>query len=735
MMLVKYAKPIEKYYLERMLVVAKISMDISNCNNIVNGHLSVEKGKLNVKYGMNGTGKSTIATALELLSKQKPLTSLKTFGAGESDEPTVTVNESLGTVLVFNEDFVNTLVFQESSLIENAFNVFIKTPDYDVRRASLDSRLRTLKVDIGNDERILQLRTDLQEFAGKLELTSARTGLKSSNNLKSIIKKDNMFNIPAPLQMYSPFISDDAISINWIDWKTKGGEQFDTKDICPFCSDKLKLTYVEEKQVFISTFKKADSQNLKNMLDLFIRFEKYLDTVKYEELISCIKKDIDETTIKTLLTAFMMEFDHLKTQIDRIAQFDSNVFRDIDIRDLDKLLDSLKIQKIIMNFFSSPLMSKTIDFVNSQIELLGVGATELKTDMGKLRSLMQTTIRNCQNDMNLFLNCDGIQYEVIINIDNDGKTVAILQYRRDDATFAIDKIRNHLSWGERNAFALVLFMFYALSQTPDLIVLDDPISSFDSNKKYAIIHRLFAKVKNGVTKSFYKKTVLMLTHDFEPIIDFVVVGKLPPEYVSTTFIKNSKGNFVERDINANTDIRSVIQELLLHIHDDSLNMVHRVAFLRKYYEHHGIEDNLDIYDVLSSLIHGRSTATCKDQTPLALCVLENGTKEIKKYFTEFNYDQFIQDYFNEEKLVDYYFSETNAYLKVQLFRSLMEMVPMPEIETEDTLIKFINESYHIQNDYAYYLDVIEFDMVPSYIMDAIDSYMIAKYRSATLFTI
>lgn len=446
-MLVKYAKPIEKYYLERMLVVAKISVDISNCNNIVNGHLSVEKGKLNVKYGMNGTGKSTIATALELLSKQKPLTSLKTFGAGESDEPTVTVNESLGTVLVFNEEFVNTLVFQESSLIENAFNVFIKTPDYDVRRASLDSRLRTLKVDIGNDERILQLRTDLQEFAGKLELTSARTGLKSSNNLKSIIKKDNMFNIPAPLQMYSPFISDDAISINWIDWKTKGGEQFDTKDICPFCSDKLKPTYVEEKQVFISTFKKADFQNLKNMLDLFIRFEKYLDTVKYEELISCIKKDIDETTIKTLLTAFMMEFDHLKTQIDRIAQFDSNIFRDVDIRDLDKLLDSLKIQKIIMNFFSSPLMSKTIDFVNSQIELLGVGATELKTDMGKLRSLMQTTIRNCQNDMNLFLNCAGIQYEVIINVDNDGKTVAILQYRRDDATFAIDKIRNHLSWG------------------------------------------------------------------------------------------------------------------------------------------------------------------------------------------------------------------------------------------------------------------------------------------------
>lgn len=291
------------------------------------------------------------------------------------------------------------------------------------------------------------------------------------------------------------------------------------------------------------------------------------------------------------------------------------------------------------------------------------------------------------------------------------------------------EIRNHLSWGERNAFALVLFMFHALSQSPGLIVLDDPISSFDSNKKYAIIHRLFAKVKNEVTRSFYKKTVLMLTHDFEPIIDFVVVGKLPPEYVSTTFIKNSKGIFTERAIDANTDIRSVIQELLLHIHNDSLNIVHRVAFLRKYYEHHGIEDNMDAYNVLSSLIHGRATATSKDQTPLPLCALENGTKEIKRHFTEFDYAQFIQDYFNEEKLVGYYFFETNAYLKLQLFRSLMEIVPMPEIETEDTLIKFINESYHVENDYAYYLDVIEFDMVPSYIIDTIDSFMVAKYKS------
>jgi len=46
---------------------------------------------------------------------------------------------------------VNTLVFQESTLIENAFDVFIKTPNYD-------ARLKALKVDIGGDARVVELR-------------------------------------------------------------------------------------------------------------------------------------------------------------------------------------------------------------------------------------------------------------------------------------------------------------------------------------------------------------------------------------------------------------------------------------------------------------------------------------------------------------------------------------------------------------------------------------------------
>lgn len=714
----------------------KIVVDIKYCNNIGNGQITIEKDMLNIKYGMNGTGKSTISTALELLGKKQSLEPLRPFWLSEKEHPSITTSEELGNVLVFNEEFVDTLVFQESAVIKDAFDVFIKTPDYDVRRASLDTRLKTLKIDIGQDANIMQLRSDIQELTGKLELTTAGNALKINQNLKSILKKDNLFNIPTSLKKYGPLLSDDLLSISWIDWKTKG-EPFDEKGICPFCSDELKSPYVEEKAVFKDTYKKADSQNLKNMLDLFVLFEKYLVPEKHSALMECIKTDVAKDKIKTLLTAFMVEFIHIKVQLEKINQFDACIFRDVDIKDLDKLVSSLKIEKTILNFFNSSIILEIVDFLNNKVNQLGEEIVALKTDMGTLRSVMQTAIKTSLKDMNTFLQSAGIQYEVDISMDNDGKTMARLQYRKDDTTYTVDTIRKHLSWGERNAFALVLFMFYAQSQNPNLIVLDDPISSFDSNKKYAIIHRLFSKVRNEVSRSFYKKTVLMLTHDFEPIIDFVVVGKLPKECISATFIKNTNDNLSEMPIDKDVDIKSVIQELLMHIRNNDLNMIHRITFLRKYYEHHGIGENMNAYDVLSSLIHGRSLATSKDETPLSDVSLLEGITEIKDFFNDvdFDYSALISDYFNEAKLVDFYFLETNAYLKLQIFRALLEVVPLPEIENNDTLIKFINESYHIENDYAYYLDVLKFDMVPSYIIKSVDTFMNQRHLKHTSYNV
>jgi len=67
-------------------------------------------------------------------------------------------------------------------------------------------------------------------------------------------------------------------------------------------------------------------------------------------------------------------------------------------------------------------------------------------------------------------------------------------------------------------------MYEALHKKPDLIVLDDPISSFDKSKKYAIMHMLF---RGKSADCLLNKTVLMLTHDLDQLL------------IQLRFLKNS----------------------------------------------------------------------------------------------------------------------------------------------------------------------------------------------------
>lgn len=55
---------------------------IKNCNNIKEASIVIEEGNLNIKFAINGTGKSMIAKAL--LNNDKDLSLLKPFGKEEN---------------------------------------------------------------------------------------------------------------------------------------------------------------------------------------------------------------------------------------------------------------------------------------------------------------------------------------------------------------------------------------------------------------------------------------------------------------------------------------------------------------------------------------------------------------------------------------------------------------------------------------------------------------------------
>ena len=619
-----------------------MDINIKNCNNIKEANISIEKNSLNIKYGMNGTGKSTIAKAIE---NRDDLSELKTFGS--QLEPEITISDRIRKVEVFNNDFINRIIFNGSQVIDNGFEVFVKTDEYDERRKEINDILRKLNRETFKDEIINNLRNSFNNIMSKIQLNANRT-VKRTAAYKSILKKENMFEVPEKLEKYGEFIKDKEKNISWVDWKNKGFE-FDEKNKCPFCAENFSQSYTEEKEVFKENYTKAGMKNLSDILELIEGIKDYLDENQYQKLISCVKEDKNEDDIDFIYQKFMLEMTYLNDKFDKIYQFDSYNIKNSEIGNLAEKVKNLIIDKNELDFFKNENVVNVIDDITKKINDIVEKITYLMARTAVLNTLIKKSINDSKEDINKFLDTAGFNYKFDFEVSSEESSKTLLLYKGNE-DINVDDIEKHLSWGEKNAFALVLFMYYALSKKADLIILDDPISSFDSNKKYAIINRLFENRNDK--KSFYGKTVMMLTHDFEPIIDFIINNKPNSGHAIAKYIKNSNNIVTEQEITKGTDIISIVELAYMYATNSSINMISRINFLRKYIEHTRV-DNCEqkqlVYDMLSSLVHAKEFPDKQigrdEYKDFTEDEFEKAQNEIKKYIKEFNYEDILKKYY------------------------------------------------------------------------------------------
>lgn len=699
-----------------------MNINIKNCNNIKNADITVEKNSLNIKYGMNGTGKSTIAKAIE---SREDLSELKTFGSDL--EPEIEISENISNVAIFNNDFINRITFNGSEVIENGFEVFVKTDEYDRKRKEITDILNKLNRETFKDETINNLRNGFLNITNKIQLNANQT-IKRNPAYKSILKKENMFEVPNSLEKYSEFIKDENKNINWVDWKNKGFE-FDEKNKCPFCAEKLVETYAEEKEAFKENYTKSGMKNLSEVLEALESIKDYLSIEQYKKLISCIKEDKNEADIDFIYQKFMLEVTYLNDKFEKIYQFDSYNIKNSEIGNLANKVRDLIINKEELEYFNNEIIFELIDNITKKINEIIAKITDLQAKTATLNTFIRNSINSSKEDINKFLETAGFNYKFDFDVSSENSSKTILIYKGEE-DINVDNIDKHLSWGEKNAFALVLFMYYAISKKAELIILDDPISSFDSNKKYAIINRLFENRSDK--KSFYGKTVLMLTHDFEPIIDFIINNKPNSGHAIAKYIKNSNNIVTEKEITKGNDIISIVKLSYTYAKDSSINIISRVNFLRKYIEHicvENYEENQLIYDMLSSLVHAKNYPDKQVNRDTYLRFTEEEFEKaqdcIRKYIEDFDYEEILNNYYNKEYIVEEFFKETNNYIKSQLFREYLE-VSGERNNLDNNLLKFIDEIYHIENDYIFTIDLIKFDTIPDYIIEKINDFMKEK---------
>ena len=679
---------------------------IENCNSIDTATVRLKNSCLNIKFGPNGLGKSTIAKAIVSQAREdgnlSTLVPFKNRSKAGAVKPSVKGIDGIKSVLVFDEAYVNLFAFQQDEVIKNSFDIFIKTPGYEAAMADIENQFDGIKKAFSERPEIDQTINDLKDLKDAFGKPNKDGSIaKSSKVIKAFGSGNKIDNIPNALLPFKTFVKS-ANPSKWIGWQIKGKEFLDLGDTCPYCA--TALSSPPQKETALAVAKEYDATaigHLNTLKDVIERLENYFSDACRENLEKVIKA-------KTELAAQELYFlTNLKNSIEMLIQMleelrNISFFSLRDVSEIDKKMPSLKIDLGIIDKLDSEQTRKVTDPINAQLDKLIAKVGDLKGSINKHKAKIKKTIEENQTSINDFLKSACYKYKVKIVSEPESYKMKLVH---NDLSDDVDSASTHLSYGEKNAFALVLFMHQAISENPDLVILDDPISSFDKNKKFAIIHRLF-RAKH----SLRNKTTLMLTHDLEPAIDLVKsqARNFNEPKPSVTFLSYRNGEIKETPITAN-DLQTFAKfckEILSGNVDDIIKEI----YLRRHYE---IMENLGLeYNLLASLLHGRITPNIKSENrDMNMQEKNDAEKSIKEVMPSFEYQTLLKRIKNKEDMKLAFNNTEVVYEKIQLFRIIESS------NVDDIISKFINESYHIENEYVIQLNPHRFEIVPEYVIE------------------
>lgn len=330
-------------------------------------------------------------------------------------------------------------------------------------------------------------------------------------------------------------------------------------DTCPYCFRSMNN---EEKQKIKECFNTVLNEEVKN-------HKKELTANKVDNFeidIDCYSK-LDEGYFEQLTIEYKNYIQIRETYLELIEQKINNVYQPIIIDEL-KLSDSTyKINNIL-----EKLEIKRIEY-NDKIDNL----EEMKKDLIDLNK--NNAYFYIYDDFNLYIEkvkkFDALKnkhFKVENEIKDINQEIDKLESKRSNLKIAIDVINKRLSYiffdseriklipskdnyllkvrgksvtpekiscGERNALALCYF-FVSLFENLDerdmyseevLVIIDDPISSFDFDNKIGILSYLKYEISN-IIRGNQSSRIVIMSHDLDTINSIVKIGDDLSKYLS-----------------------------------------------------------------------------------------------------------------------------------------------------------------------------------------------------------
>ena len=693
-------------------------IELKNCNSIDYGKIEISENYLNVFYAINGTGKSTISKAIfskdnfELMSKLKPFKYNKMDG--DSFDPKIIGADSLETIEIFDENYVNQFVFKKDELIQNSFEIFVKTQDYERQLEQINELIKeTKKLFYDNPE----LDTLIKDFTSFIDgFGSAKSGFSAAGAIgKALTKGNKIHNIPKGLEPYNNYLKNNAINAKWLKWHLSGKEFVDLDCQCPFCTVNVDEKSKSNIDKISEEFDPKSIEHLNKILEIISHLKDYF-TEETNDKIAEITQNISGIT--KIQISYLLEIKeqvlNLKEKLQKIKNLNFDVLKDVG--PVFNEISKYKIDLSYLGHLNSKYTESSIKEINVTLDVVINKANDLQKAVGIQNSIITKTIADYSKEINGFLKYAGYKYNILL--ENDEKEGYKLKLKHIDSDNLTIEANSHLSFGERNALALVLFMYQTIKANPDLIILDDPISSFDGNKKYAIIYKLFKE-----KKSFKGKTVVLFTHEFSTVID--TIYNMPTTIMAKArFLENRDGQLTQKAI-LKENISSSIMISKNNI-ERSGNKIHKLIYLRRLLEIEGnkgnawnlisnvFKDNRDIPSML--LPNNEGTRDMKGVEIL------DATNYIKRFIPDFNYDVDYQAIHDGSEMAQLYWETTSSYEKLQLYRIINN-----SNNNNSVIKKFVNETFHVENDYLFHLNPKDFETVPYYVVAACDEDIIKLF--------
>ena len=718
---------------------------LTNCLGVKQARdIQIEEAKLNVKLGLNGSGKSTIAKALSTNADNPEDLASFEYLQKKTDDLQPKVESPFQKATVFNQDYVDQHLFKQSSLVEGGFELVLQTPE----QKALEAEMKTLLVALVSKAH----QPDVTEIAEKLDAVSScvkaptKDGSisKASACYKSLGSGNALESAQALTPDFSPYFEEGIQqSVEWAQWHVSHGIAY---GICPYCGIKLDDDRLELVEKLNDILQSSDSKKLKQTLS------------SLHELSPLLRSDYIEAINAACSSTEGFgdsEGEKLAELSDKCTILHNKLIGLANCQELVRASCAMN-DAVGERFKARFITEEDCDFLNDEARqtlqptLKACSQLREKLDevnrLGeKLRRMYEHIVAVHEGEINRFLRNINCPYAIRISRESGS---ALSLYPMLDGSLAHQSVGNPssaLSQGEKNVVSLLLFMYTATrsNENYDLIILDDPVSSFDAGKRSAILRTLFSDPANGsagVNENFFGRTVLMLTHDFPFLMETVLLAKDLGKPKAHYVWKDANGNLQEqriqfvRDFSQKRGLMYFEALQLSKARNEKKDIVLRLAALRRLLEVQGYahitnpegeeSDYFLAFEIISNIFHksdipmlrkknepermfdgfpGRDANSEFDRALSAIeRLLQFGSSEKLSH-------QELLNKVSKENLKAIYDNCANDFERLQICRIALEGTDA--VLREPIMAGFLDESVHVSGDYLYQLDPDEYNVV------------------------